>query len=130
MPRSFTASASITSNLLTATWAATFGSPTSMAKLSREYWHKLNLRLVGCVALGLAVLAALSVQSQSILPFSWLTPGSEWTTIVANGDFQAQGSLAGGRHPNPTGWSGFGEMSADAGTNMVRADNGMVAKGY
>jgi len=71
-----------------------------------------------------------TLAAQSDLRLSWLTPGTEWTQPVANGDFQAQGPLVGGLHPTPTGWTGFGEMSADPGTNMVRADQGIVAKGY
>lgn len=67
---------------------------------------------------------------QPSLTLASQTPGTEWTTVVTNGGFQAQGPLVGGRHPNPTGWSGFGELSADPGTNMVGADQGIVAKGY
>src|SRR5437867_3163269 len=74
---------------------------------------------------------ALAQSPQYSIRLSWLTPGTEWTKLVTNGDFQAQGPLSGGRHPNPTGWTAVtGEMSADSGTNMVRADQGIVAKGY
>src|SRR5438552_602486 len=68
--------------------------------------------------------------SQTVIPLSSLSPGTELTTPIANGDFQSQGPLVGGKHPNPTGWSGFGEMSADPGTNMLRSDRGVVAKAY
>jgi hypothetical protein len=77
----------------------------------------------------LLVAANLSAQ-QFTINLSSLTPGTEWTKLVTNGDFQSQGPLVGDRHPNPTGWSGFGEMSADPGTSMARADSGVVAKGY
>ncbi|MBE0545865.1 MAG: hypothetical protein IH623_31435 [Verrucomicrobia bacterium] len=80
--------------------------------------------------LGLALLLTTSAPAQSSLRLSWLTPGTEWTTLVANGDFQSQGPLINGQHPNPTGWSGNGEISADPGTNMVRANHGVVLKGY
>lgn len=76
------------------------------------------------------LLTSAAALGQSGLPLSWLTPGTEWTTLVTNGDFQARGPLVGDRHPSPSGWSGFGQMSADPGTNMVRADQGVVAKGY
>ena len=90
----------------------------------------MNPNLTSCFTLGLALLVAATAQAQSSIKLSSITPGTEWTTLVTNGDFQAQGPLVVGQHPNPTGWSGFGEMSADAGTNMVRADQGVVAKGY
>ena len=83
--------------------------------------------------LALALLAAASAPAQSAqysLRLSSITPGTEWTKLVTNGDFQAQGPPVGDRHPTPTGWSGFGEMSADPGTNMVPADQGIAAKGY
>lgn len=82
-----------------------------------------------CGALSLFIATA-GGQSNSRLALSAITPGTECTTLVSNGDFQAQGPLSAGRHPDPTGWSGFGEMSADPGTNMVRANAGIVAKGY
>ncbi len=83
-----------------------------------------------CSVFGLTLISALIVNAQSSIKLSALTPGTEWTKMVTNGDFQAQGPLVGGRHPNPTGWSGFGDMSAEGGTNMVRADTGVVVKGY
>ena len=41
---------------------------------------------------------------------------------MANGDFQALGPLVGGRHPESTGWSGFGAMfdEVDEGTAMFK----------
>ena len=78
----------------------------------------------------LMTLSALVVHAQSSIKLSSLTLGTEWTQPVTNGDFQAQGPLVGGRHPNPTGWSGFGDIFADAGTSMVKACNEVVAKGY
>jgi hypothetical protein len=90
----------------------------------------MNPSLTRCSVLGLTWLVAAAAPAQSRIELSWLTPGTEWTKRVTNGDFQVQGPLVGGRPPNSTGWSGFGEMSADPGTNMVRADQGVVAKGY
>jgi len=90
----------------------------------------MNPSLTRCSAFGLTLLVATTAPAQSSLKLSSLTPGTEWTTTVTNGDFQAPGPLVGCWHPNPTGWSGFGEMSADPGTNLVRADQGVVAKGY
>ena len=89
----------------------------------------MSPELKRCSVLGLTLLATATVPAQSSLKLSSLTPGTEWTIAVTNGDFQAQGPLVGGQHPNPTGWSGYGEVSADPGTNMVRADFGIVAKG-
>jgi len=74
--------------------------------------------------------AVVTVDAQTTFPLSSVTPGTEWTTTIANGGFQLQGPLVGDRHPNPIGWSGFGVMSADPGTNLVQANQGIVAKGY
>jgi hypothetical protein len=63
-------------------------------------------------AFGLTRLLAATAPAQSSLKLSSLTPGTEWTQTVTNGDFQAQGPLVGSQHPNPTGWSGFGEMKS------------------
>ena len=82
------------------------------------------------LVVGLTMLATATALAQSDPKLSTLTPGTEWASVVTNGGFQVQGPLVGGLHPNPAGWSGFGEMSADPGTNMVRADQGVVAKGY
>ena len=90
----------------------------------------MNTSLTRRSIFGLTLLVAATAPAQSGLKLSSLTSGTEWTTVVTNGDFQAQGPLIGGQHPNPTGWSGFGELSADAGTNMVRANQGVVEKGY
>jgi len=90
----------------------------------------MNPSLTRCSAFGLTLLVAATTPAQSSLKLSSLTPATEWTTSVTNGDFQTPGPLVGGRHPTPTGWSGFGEMSADPGTNMGPADQGVVAKGY
>jgi hypothetical protein len=94
----------------------------------------MNPTLTRCSVHALALLAAASGFAQSAqysIRLSSLTTGTEWTKVVTNGDFQAQGPLVGSRHPNPTGWTAAtGEMSADPGTNMVRGDQGIVAKGY
>ena len=80
--------------------------------------------------IGVSLLVAAKAEAQTSISLSTLTPGTEWTMPVTNGNFQAQGPIVAGRHPNPTGWSVIGEMSADPGTNMVRADLGITAKGY
>src|SRR5205823_3783061 len=83
------------------------------------------------LAVWIAVASASAQSPQYSIPLSSLTSGTEWTKVVTNGDFQSQGALSGGRHPNPTGWShSYGEMSADPGTNIVGGDQGIVAKGY
>lgn len=46
--------------------------------------------------------AAMS-QAQSSVRLSSVTPVTEWTKVVTNGDFQAQGLMVGGQHPDPTG---------------------------
>ena len=91
---------------------------------------KMNPELNYCLTFCLTLLTVWAASAQSSLELFSRTPGTEWTTLVTNGDFQAQGPLAGDQHPNPIGWSGFGQMSADPGTNMVGADQAVVAKGY
>ena len=91
--------------------------------------HFLAARSLGAGLLFLLSTAQSPAQPDSKLALSSITPGTEWTTTVTNGDFQAQGPLVSGRHPSPVGWSGFGELFADPGTNMVRADQGVVALG-
>ena len=90
----------------------------------------MNHHRTSDLALGFTLLLVAAAPAQTSLGLSSLTPGTEWTRGVTNGDFQAQGPLVGGQHPNPMGWSGFGAISADPGTNMLRADAGVVAKGY
>ena len=100
------------------------------ANCASVFGRIMNSRLTHFPVIALTLLVAVAASAQTSVQLSSLTPGTEWTRLVANGDFQSQGPLIGNRHPNPTGWSGSGEMSADPGTNLVRADQGIVAKGY
>src|SRR5688572_32415432 len=70
----------------------------------------------------------ISASAQTKLKLSAIQPGTEIVQLITNGDFQQQGTLVGTNHPNPTGWSRVGEIFADAGTNMVVANNGVVAR--
>lgn len=71
---------------------------------------------------------ATSALAQTKLKLSAIQPGTEIVQLITNGDFQQQGSLVGTNHPNPTGWNRVGEIFADAGTNMVAANGGVVAR--
>lgn len=71
---------------------------------------------------------ALSTSAQTRLKLSAIQPGTEVVQLITNGDFQQQGSLVGTNHPNPTGWNRAGEVFADPGTNMVAANNGVIAR--
>ncbi|MEO6036268.1 MAG: glycoside hydrolase family 71/99-like protein [Verrucomicrobiota bacterium] len=102
-------------------FAANFGSR------SKFFLAKNSLGFVVALA---GWLASENLPAQTIVKISALTPGTEWTTVVSNGDFESQGPLAGSRHPNPAGWAGSGEMSADPGTNTTQANGNAVAKGY
>ena len=68
------------------------------------------------------------VHAQTKLKLSAIQPGTEVVTLIPNGNFQSQGALVGTNHPNPTGWNRAGEIFADAGTNMVAANGGVVAR--
>jgi hypothetical protein len=77
------------------------------------------------------LLAADSVEAQAVrLKLSTLEPGSEKVQLVSNGDFQFQGQVITNNHPFPDGWARQADMFARPGTNMVTADNGVVAQAY
>ncbi len=80
--------------------------------------------------LPVAVVFALSVPAfaQTKLKLSAIKPGTERVQLINNGDFQFQGPLTGTNYPFPTGWSSGVDMSANAGTNMVPANSGVVAR--
>ncbi len=69
-------------------------------------------------------------ETQTLLKLSTITPGTEIVQLVTNGDFQTQGPLVLGDYPAPDGWTRQGDIFAEPGTNMVAADNGVVARGH
>lgn len=74
-------------------------------------------------------LALDSAQAQTKLRLADIIPGTENVQLVANADFQLQGTVtATNTHPFPTGWTRVADMFADPGTNMVAANNGVVAR--
>jgi hypothetical protein len=81
--------------------------------------------IVIALILGFAGLAP----AQTKLKLSAIIPGTESVQLISNGDFQSQGAVSStNTHPYPTGWTRQADMFADAGTNMVLADNGVVAR--
>jgi len=67
--------------------------------------------------------------AQTRLKLSTIIPGTENVQLIQNGDFQFQGALTTtNTHPYPAGWTRQADMFADAGTNMVAANNGVVAR--
>jgi hypothetical protein len=84
---------------------------------------------------GLALLICLLLkwtepaEAQTKLRLSTIIPGTERVQSVYNGDFQFQGAVtATNTHPLPTGWARQADIFADPGTNMVQANNGVVAR--
>lgn len=78
---------------------------------------------------GLLLPAVCALQAQTRLKLSNITPGTENVQLVYNGDFQFQGpASATNTHPFPTGWTRTAEMFADAGSNMVPVNAGVVAR--
>jgi hypothetical protein len=68
-------------------------------------------------------------QAQTKLRLAAIIPGTENVQLVANGDFQSQGSAtATNTHPFPTGWTRLADLNADPGTNMTPANGGVVAR--
>ena len=67
--------------------------------------------------------------AQTRLRLSTIIPGTENVQLVANGDFQTQGTVtATNTHPFPTGWDRQADMFADPGTNMTAANGGVLAR--
>ena len=67
--------------------------------------------------------------AQTRLRLSTIIPGTESVQLISNGDFQSQGTVTStNTHPFPTGWTRQADMFADPGTNMVSANNGVVAR--
>jgi len=67
--------------------------------------------------------------AQTKLKLSTIKPGTERVQLISNGDFQFQGPLVGTSYPFPPGWTSSVDMYADAGTNMVPVNSGVVARG-
>ncbi|MSU58424.1 MAG: hypothetical protein EXS35_09640 [Pedosphaera sp.] len=78
---------------------------------------------------GIVAGIAFSASSQTLLPLSQITPGTEIVQLVTNGDFQSRGTLVAGKYPSPTGWNRVGNVFVGDGTNTVAADGGVVALG-
>src|SRR5512133_563966 len=78
---------------------------------------------------GLLWMWAQPADAQTRLRLSTIIPGTENVQLVANGDFQLQGTVTPtNTHPFPTGWTRTADMFADPGTNMAVANNGVVAR--
>src|SRR3989440_5138445 len=80
--------------------------------------------MVVAIILGMAA----SAFAQTRLKLSAIKPGTERVQLMNNGDFQFQGPLVGDSFPFPSGWSGSVDMYANAGSNMVALNNGVVAR--
>ncbi len=85
----------------------------------------LQRRLIIFVCAFVAVVSR--AEAQTRLSLSTVIPGSERVLLVSNGDFQFQGPLITNSHPLPTGWIRQADMFADAGTNLVGVNSGVVA---
>ena len=80
------------------------------------------------LAFGVLLASIELLGAQTRLTLSSIIPGTENVQLVYNGDFQFQGQTFTNTHPFPTGWNRQADVFADAGSNMVAADNGVVAK--
>jgi hypothetical protein len=85
-------------------------------------------RLNGFLAFGVLLASTELLGAQTRLTLSSIIPGTENVQSVYNGDFQFQGQAFTNAHPYPVGWTRQADVFADAGTNMVPTDNGVVAK--
>src|SRR5580765_5409320 len=66
--------------------------------------------------------------AQTKLKLSSIKPGTERVQLINNGDFQFQGPSVAGNYPFPPGWSSSVDMYANAGSNMVPVNSGVVAR--
>jgi hypothetical protein len=66
--------------------------------------------------------------AQTRLKLSAIKPGTERVQLINNGDFQFQGPLVGTNYPFPSGWSSSVDMYANAGSNTVAINSGVVAR--
>ena len=80
------------------------------------------------LAFGVLLASIELLGAQTRLTLASIIPGTENVQLVYNGDFQFQGPTFTNTHPFPTGWNRQADVFADDGTNMVAADNGVVAK--
>src|SRR5262249_47583881 len=80
--------------------------------------------MLACI---LSILAAPAF-AQTKLKLSSIKPGTERVQLINNGDFQFQGPLVGTNYPFPSGWSSSVDMYANAGSNMVAINRGVVAR--
>src|SRR5260221_427972 len=81
---------------------------------------------LACLAGLLAVVKPAVPQTK--LKLSTLKPGTERVQLINNGDFQFQGPLEGDNYPLPSGWNSSVDMYANAGSNMVAVNSGVVAR--
>src|SRR4051794_8956966 len=87
-----------------------------------------SLRMRGIMRISLLVLLAFPAFAQTKLKLTTLKPGTERVQLINNGDFQFQGPLVGTNYPFPSGWSSSVDMYANAGSNMVAMNSGVVAR--
>ena len=93
-----------------------------MKPLSRATFPTRWITLLVVFALSLSTFA------QTKLKLSSIKPGTERVQLINNGDFQFQGPLTGSNYPFPTGWSSSVDMYANAGSNTVSVNSGVVAR--
>lgn len=106
---------------------ARLGPPPPTATAPPLNLSPLPLAFLALLAASLFVHAVAAQQTQ--IRLSAMTPGTEQVQLVPNGDFQQLGMPVNGFLPDSPGWSRFGEMYVGPGSNMVAADQGVVAQG-
>src|SRR5689334_18673480 len=77
---------------------------------------------------GVVMGVVMAGHGQTRLKLSAIKAGTERVQLIYNGDFQFQGPLVGTNYPFPPGWGSSVDMYANAGSNMVSADIGVVAR--
>ncbi len=87
-------------------------------------WLLVRRGILAALMTGLAAPAF----AQTRLKLSAIKPGTERVQLINNGDFQFQGPAVANDYPFPSGWSSSVDLYANAGSNMVSVNSGIVAR--
>ncbi|MEY2427746.1 MAG: hypothetical protein QOJ40_631 [Verrucomicrobiota bacterium] len=89
---------------------------------------EMSVRARAAMVVGITFNLVLPTFAQTRVRISTIKPGTERVQLINNGDFQFQGPLVGTNYPFPSGWSSSVDMYANAGSNMVVVNSGIVAR--
>ena len=103
---------------------------TPLCSATRKPFAAHSRELVRWVIAILVFALSVPTLAQTKLKLSTIKSGTERVQLIYNGDFQFQGPLTGTNYPFPLGWSSSVDMFANAGSNMVPVNSGVVARAH